>query len=81
MTNFLVGAEQIVGAAITFTTSTNGETRGHDRRLTMSVLTLGEHPVQRKALWTVVVLVGTISLGVIALNRGETVNAAWLIVA
>ena len=47
----------------------------------MSVLASDEHPVMRKALWAIVVLVGTISLGVVALNRGETINAAWLIIA
>ena len=31
--------------------------------------------------WAVVVAVGTISLGVVALNRGETINAAWLVFA
>ncbi|MFO1098951.1 MAG: carbon starvation CstA family protein [Xanthobacteraceae bacterium] len=47
----------------------------------MSVLAVGEKPGTRKLLWAIVVLVGTVSLGVVALNRGETVNAAWLIVA
>ncbi|MFL9824747.1 carbon starvation CstA family protein [Rhodoplanes sp. SY1] len=33
------------------------------------------------ALWVLIVLVGTISLGMVALNRGESINAAWLVVA
>ena len=31
--------------------------------------------------WVLVVVIGTISFGVVALNRGETINAAWLVVA
>jgi Carbon starvation protein CstA len=31
--------------------------------------------------WAIVVILGTISFAVIALNRGETINAAWLVIA
>jgi carbon starvation protein len=34
-----------------------------------------------KLLWTGVVILGTIALGIIALSRGEPVNAAWLVIA
>ncbi len=34
-----------------------------------------------KLIWAGVILLGTISLGVVALTRGEPVNAAWLVVA
>jgi carbon starvation protein len=37
--------------------------------------------VQSKLLWAGVVVLGTVALGVIALNRGESVNAAWLVIA
>src|SRR5437660_3383256 len=37
--------------------------------------------VPRSVLWLAVVVVGTVSLGVVALHRGETLNAAWLVVA
>ena len=37
--------------------------------------------IQGKLLWAVVVLLGTIALGVIALSRGESINAAWLVIA
>ena len=33
------------------------------------------------ALWVLVALFGAIALGTIALNRGETVNALWIVVA
>ncbi|MFD2181961.1 carbon starvation CstA family protein [Rhodoplanes azumiensis] len=33
------------------------------------------------ALWVLIVLAGTVSLGMVALNRGESINAAWLVVA
>ena len=37
--------------------------------------------IPRTTLWLAVVVVGTVSLGVVALHRGETLNAAWLVVA
>jgi carbon starvation protein len=37
--------------------------------------------IQDKLLWAGVVLLGTIALGVIALSRGESINAAWLVIA
>ena len=37
--------------------------------------------ISRIALWSVVAVLGAISLGVVALHRGETLNAAWLVVA
>ena len=37
--------------------------------------------LQTKLLWTAVVILGVVSFGIVALNRGESVNAAWLVVA
>src|SRR6185295_5857471 len=37
--------------------------------------------VQAKILWTAVALLGAVSFAIVALNRGETVNAAWLVIA
>ena len=34
-----------------------------------------------KLLWSAVILLGTVALGIVALTRGEPVNAAWLVVA
>ena len=34
-----------------------------------------------KAVWLIIALVGAASLGVVAFERGEPVNALWLIVA
>jgi carbon starvation protein CstA len=36
---------------------------------------------QTKLLWTGVALLGAVSFAIVALNRGEAVNAAWLVVA
>jgi hypothetical protein len=36
---------------------------------------------QAKLMWTAVVVLGAVSFGIVALSRGETVNAAWLVVA
>jgi len=37
--------------------------------------------VQAKLLWAIVAVLGAISFAVVALTRGEPVNAAWLVVA
>jgi len=47
----------------------------------MGTLLRSEHPTENKLLWALVVIVGTVSLGFVALNRGETINAAWIVVA
>src|ERR1700757_4642765 len=44
--------------------------------------TLNDRPAwQTKALWVGIALLGAVSFGIVALNRGEAVNAAWLVVA
>ncbi len=37
--------------------------------------------LQTKLLWIAVALLGAVTFAIVALNRGETVNAAWLVVA
>ena len=37
--------------------------------------------IQNKLMWTAIVLLGAVSLGIVALSRGEPVNAAWLVIA
>jgi carbon starvation protein CstA len=37
--------------------------------------------IQTKLLWTAIAALGAVSLGIVALSRGETVNAAWLVIA
>ena len=37
--------------------------------------------IQKKLVWGAIVLTGSVSLAVVALRRGEPVNAAWLVVA
>src|SRR5689334_10194179 len=36
---------------------------------------------QTKILWIAVALLGSLAFGIVALHRGESVNAAWLVVA
>jgi carbon starvation protein len=36
---------------------------------------------QTKLIWTVIALLGAVAFGIVALNRGEAVNAAWLVIA
>src|SRR5262249_34647232 len=36
---------------------------------------------QTKFLWAGIAILGAVSFGIVALNRGEAVNAAWLVVA
>src|SRR6201982_625512 len=46
------------------------------------MITLNGRPGwQTKALWVAIALLGAVSFGIVALNRGEAVNAAWLVVA
>src|SRR5262249_8896350 len=37
--------------------------------------------IQNKLLWAAVIALGTVSFGIVALSRGETINAAWLVIA
>src|ERR1044072_3341687 len=37
--------------------------------------------IRDRLLWAGVVLLGVISFGIVALTRGEPVNAAWLVIA
>src|SRR5512132_3927034 len=44
--------------------------------------TLNDRPAwQTKALWVGVIALGALSFGIVALGRGESVNAAWLVIA
>ena len=47
----------------------------------MSSLAIKGNGLQSKLLWTAVVALGAVSFGIVALTRGETVNAAWLVIA
>src|SRR5215471_9709375 len=51
------------------------------RRGRMSTLAIKENGLQTKLLWAAVVALGVVSFAIIALNRGESVNAAWLVIA
>ena len=37
--------------------------------------------VGRKLLWVLIAILGAVSLGIVALSRGETISAAWLVIA
>ena len=37
--------------------------------------------VGRKLLWALIAILGAVSFGVVALSRGETISAAWLVIA
>ncbi|HET6747860.1 MAG TPA: carbon starvation CstA family protein, partial [Actinomycetes bacterium] len=43
--------------------------------------TTGRWTPRRIALWAAVAVVGAVAWGILALSRGESINAAWLIVA
>jgi len=47
----------------------------------MSTLASKGNGIQSKLLWAAVIALGAVSLAIIALRRGETVNAAWLVTA
>jgi carbon starvation protein len=48
---------------------------------TMSALVSRQSSIQTKLLWAAIVALGTVSFGIVALTRGESVNAAWLVIA
>src|SRR6516165_3137086 len=52
-------------------------------RKTMSVGALASNGsgLQQKLLWAAVIALGAVSFAIIALSRGESVNAAWLVIA
>jgi carbon starvation protein len=47
----------------------------------MSTMAENSRAWQSKLLWIVVALLGAVAFAIVALNRGEAVNAAWLVVA
>ncbi len=47
----------------------------------MSALFGNENGIQTKLLWGAIAALGAVSLGIVALSRGEPVNAAWLVIA
>jgi carbon starvation protein len=47
----------------------------------MSALVAGRNGIQTKLLWAGIVALGVVSFGIVALNRGETISAAWLVIA
>jgi len=47
----------------------------------MTTAARSDNPLLNKLVWVVLVVLGTISFAVIALSRGETINAAWLVSA
>ena len=47
----------------------------------MDVVARTSNAVGRKLLWALIAILGAVSLGVVALSRGETISAAWLVVA
>src|SRR3974390_2288104 len=50
-------------------------------RGSMSAVAVKENGIQSKLLWAAVVLLGVFSFAVIALGRGENINASWLVIA
>ncbi len=47
----------------------------------MSSLAIKGNGPQSKLLWAAVIALGVLSFGIVALSRGESVNAAWLVIA
>ena len=47
----------------------------------MSAVDSSGNGIQKTLLWIIVAAAGAISLGYVALNRGEPISAAWLVVA
>ncbi len=47
----------------------------------MSTLVTSRNGIQNTVLWVAVAALGAVSLGIVALSRGEAVSAAWLVIA
>jgi carbon starvation protein len=47
----------------------------------MNTLSTSRNGAQTKLLWAGIAALGAVSLGIVALNRGETISAAWLVIA
>jgi carbon starvation protein len=47
----------------------------------MNTLITSRNGAQTKLLWAGIAALGAVSLGIVALNRGETISAAWLVIA
>src|SRR5262249_8547346 len=47
----------------------------------MSTLVTTSNDIKTKLLWVGVAALGAVSFGIVALSRGETINAAWLVIA
>jgi carbon starvation protein len=47
----------------------------------MNTLVTSPNGIQTKLLWAGVATLGAVSFGIVALNRGETISAAWLVIA
>lgn len=43
--------------------------------------TSGQSPFLNKLIWIIVAIIGAFAIGTLALHRGETINAIWLVVA
>ena len=46
-----------------------------------SLATTPHGGIQNKLLWIGIAALGAVSFGIVALSRGESVNAAWLVIA
>jgi carbon starvation protein len=47
----------------------------------MSAISSSSSTLRSKLLWAAVIVLGTAASGVVALSRGESINAAWLVIA
>src|ERR1700732_2162158 len=47
----------------------------------MTTVVTTPNGIQTKLLWAAIVALGAVSFGIVALNRGETISAAWLVIA
>jgi carbon starvation protein len=47
----------------------------------MSTLVTGLNGIRTTLLWAAIAALGAVAFGIVALNRGEPINAAWLVIA
>jgi carbon starvation protein len=53
----------------------------HQPRIGSTLHVRERNGFQSKLLWAAVIALGVVSFAIVALSRGEAVNAAWLVIA
>src|ERR1039457_4079884 len=73
--------ERVSGDLAEWRSGTGPYLRSEELEETMSTFAIKGNGFQSKLLWAAVIALGVVSFAIVALSRGEPVNAAWLVIA